>query len=81
MSGCYARERMNLDGNSLLASLLIGSVGFVAFAYGKKMRRLPQMLVGLLLMGFPYFVSSVPWMFGIAAALLGAMALMIKLGV
>ena len=71
---------MDLDGNSILASLLIGCVGFVAFAYGKKMKRLPQMLVGLLLMGFPYFVSSVPWMFGIAAALLGAMALMIRLG-
>ncbi len=71
---------MNLDGNSILASLLIGSVGFVAFAYGKKMSRLPQMLAGILLMGFPYFVSNVPWMFGIAAGLLAAMALMIKLG-
>lgn len=71
---------MNLDANAFLASLLIGSIGFVAFAYGKKMRRLPQMLVGLALMGFPYFVSSVPLMFGIAAALLAAMALMLKLG-
>jgi hypothetical protein len=71
---------MNLDGNVLLASLLISSVGFVAFAYGKKQRRLPQMLVGLLLMGFPYFVSSVPWMMGIAVALLGGLGLMIRLG-
>ncbi len=72
--------RMNLDGNSILASILISSVGFVAFAYGKKMSRLPQMLAGILLMGFPYFVSSLPWMFGIAAGLLALMALMIKLG-
>jgi hypothetical protein len=71
---------MKLDGNVLLASLLISSVGFVAFAYGKKQRRLPQMLVGLLLMGFPYFVSSVPWMMGIAVALLGGLGLMIRLG-
>jgi hypothetical protein len=71
---------MNLDGNSLLASLLISSVGFVSFAYGKKMQRLPQMVVGLVLMGFPYFVTSVPWMLGIAAALLGALGLLIRLG-
>ena len=71
---------MNLDANSLLASLLIGSVGFVSFVYGKKQRRLPQMLVGFALMAFPYFVASVPWMLGIAVALLGALWLLIRLG-
>jgi hypothetical protein len=71
---------MNLDGNALLASLLVSSVGFVSFAYGKKQRRLPQMLIGVGLMGFPYFVSSVPWMFGIAAALIGALVLLVRVG-
>jgi hypothetical protein len=71
---------MNLDANSLLASLLVSSIGFVSFAYGKKQSRVPQMVVGLLLMGFPYFVSSVPWMFGIGAALVGALVAMLKLG-
>jgi len=71
---------MNLDVNALLASLFIGSIGFVSFVYGKKQSRLPQMLVGLALMGYPYFVSSVPWMFGIAGALLGVMWLMIRFG-
>jgi hypothetical protein len=71
---------MNLDGNSILASILVSSIGFVAFAYGKKMSRLPQMLAGILLMGFPYFVSSVPLMLGIAAGLIALMAVMIKLG-
>jgi hypothetical protein len=71
---------MNLDGNSLLASLLVSSIGFVSFAYGKKQKRLPQLLVGLALMGFPYFVSSVPWMFGIGAGLIGVLVAMLKLG-
>jgi hypothetical protein len=71
---------MNLDANALLASLLIGSVGFVSFAYGKKQRRLPQMLVGVGLMVFPYFVSSIPWMFGIAAALIGVLVALLRLG-
>ena len=71
---------MSLDANSLLASLLIGGIGFVSFAYGKKMRRLPQMLIGFALMAYPYFVASVPLMLGICVALLGVLALMIKLG-
>lgn len=71
---------MDLNANALLASLFIGSVGFVSFAYGKKQRRLPQMLVGFALMAFPYFVSSVPLMFGIAAGLLVALWLMIRFG-
>ena len=71
---------MNLNGNALLASLLISSIGFVSFAYGKKQQRLPQMLAGLALMGFPYFVSSLPWMFGIAVGLLGALWVMLRLG-
>lgn len=71
---------MNLDGNALLASMLIGGVGFVSFAYGKKQRRLPQMLVGLILMGYPYFVDSVAWMLGIAAGLLVALWAMVRFG-
>jgi hypothetical protein len=71
---------MTIDAASLIASLLIGAVGFVAFAYGKKQSRLPQMLVGFTLMVFPYFVSSVALMVGIAAALLGSLWLMLRFG-
>lgn len=71
---------MNLDGNSLLASLLIGSIGFVAFAYGKKQSRLPQMGIGLVMMGYPYFVTSVPLMLGIGGALLALLAILVKIG-
>jgi len=71
---------MSLDGNVLLASLLVSSIGFVFFAYGKKQQRLPQMLAGLALMGFPYFVTNVAVMFGIAAGLIGLVTLAIRLG-
>jgi hypothetical protein len=71
---------MNLDANSILASLLIGGVGFVVFAYGKKQRRPPQLLTGLILMVFPYFVGSVPWMVGVAAALLAALWISVRMG-
>ncbi|HEU4406077.1 MAG TPA: hypothetical protein VFS43_12485 [Polyangiaceae bacterium] len=71
---------MSFDANSLLASLLVGSAGFVSFVYGRKQGRLPQMLVGVALMAFPYFVSSVPLMLGVGAGLLGLLALVVWLG-
>ncbi len=71
---------MNLDANSLLASLLVGSIGFVAFAYGKKQSRLPQMAIGLVMMGFPYFVTSVPLMLGIGGGLVALLVVLVKLG-
>jgi hypothetical protein len=71
---------MDLDANSLLASLLISSIGFVAFAYGKRQGRAPQMLVGLALMAYPYFVSNVLLMFGIAVALLGGLWIAVRSG-
>lgn len=67
-----------MDPGSLAASLVVSSIGLVAFMYGKKQERLPQVICGLLLMVFPYFVPSVPLMIGIAAALLGALWLALR---
>jgi hypothetical protein len=71
---------MDLDANALLASLLIGSIGLVAFIYGKRQRRAPQLLVGLTLMVYPYFVSNIPLMFGIAVVMLAGLWLAVRRG-
>lgn len=71
---------MDLDANSLLASLLVSSIGFVAFMYGKKQSRVPQMVVGILMMGYPYFVTNVALMLGIAVVLLAALWGAVRLG-
>lgn len=71
---------MSFDASSLFASLLIGSVGFVLLAYGKKQARLPQVAVGLILLIYPYFIPGALLMVGIAIALLGLLALLVKLG-
>ncbi len=60
---------MDLDGNSLLASLLIGLVGTGFFIYGRRQGRFPQMLVGAVLVVYPYFVSSIALMAAIAVGL------------
>ena len=71
---------MDLEGSSLLASLIVSSIGFVVFGYGKRLERVPQIAIGLLLMGFPYFVSSVPLMAAIAAVLLAGLWVAVRFG-
>lgn len=60
---------MDFSAGSLAAGFLVSGVGFVLFKYGRKMSRGPQVLVGIVLMVFPYFVPNPYMMFSIAAAL------------
>lgn len=62
---------MNLDAGNLIAGFLVSGVGFVLFSYGRKMGRIPHVVIGLVLMIFPYFVPSVLLMLGICAVLCG----------
>ena len=71
---------MNLDGNSLLASFAVSTVGLGFFMYGKKQARPPQLLFGLVSIVYPYFVADPRWIFVIFAALLGALWLALRLG-
>jgi uncharacterized membrane protein YcaP (DUF421 family) len=47
-----------LSAANLIANLLFGSIGFVAFIYGKKQNLWKTMFIGLGLMIFPYFISQ-----------------------
>jgi hypothetical protein len=71
---------MSFDGNALLLSLVIGCVGFVCFAYGKRQGRFPQMLAGVTLMVYPYVVSNLIVMGAIAVAVLALLGLAIRMG-
>jgi len=70
----------DIDVLSLIVSFVVSGVGFVLFSYGRKMKRTPQVVSGLLLMVFPYFVSSVLGMLVIAALLILALVFAVKLG-
>ncbi len=59
---------MNFSAGNLFASMIISTIGGGFFMYGKKQERLPQLVTGIVLAGFPYFVDSVPWMIAIAVA-------------
>ena len=71
---------MSLDPSSLFASVVIGLVGFGIFLYGKKQRRAPQLVAGLAMMVYPYFVPGAAWMIAITVALVATLWLAVKLG-
>jgi hypothetical protein len=64
----------------LIASLFVGSVGYVAFVYGKRQRRIPHLVLGVMLFVFPYFVDNVGLMLLITALLCLAAWYAVKLG-
>ena len=51
-----------LDPAYLLVSLLVSSVGFVMFVYGKKQSRPVQFGAGLVLLLIPYFLRDPLWL-------------------
>jgi hypothetical protein len=71
---------LSFDPNSLLASMLISSVGLVLLNYARTHRRLPQGVVGVVMLGYPYAVTDVPLMLGIFPVLLVLLWAAVKLG-
>ncbi len=49
---------MNFDPTWLFVSLIPSGIGFVLFVYGKKQRRWPHLIAGVLLTVYPYFATS-----------------------
>ncbi|HKU40253.1 MAG TPA: hypothetical protein VJR89_18965 [Polyangiales bacterium] len=71
---------MSFDPNVLLASLAVSGVGFVLFTYGRKQQRFPHTAIGLAMLIYPYFVTSIAWMLGLVPALLALLWLLTRLG-
>ena len=71
---------MSLDPAWLFLSLIIGGAGFVLFVYGRKQERWPQLVTGLLLMVYRYFVSGTILLVGVGVVLGVGLWLAIRLG-
>jgi hypothetical protein len=71
---------MGADLGPLLAGFGVSALGFVLFYYGRRMRRIPQLATGLVLMVYPYFVSGILAMLAIAVVLVLAMWFAIQRG-
>lgn len=49
---------VNFSAANLIGGFVFGSIGFVAFVYGKRMNLWKPMLLGIGLMIYPYFISD-----------------------
>ena len=54
---------------NLIGNLIFSGIGFVAFIYGKKNAEYTIMVIGLILMAYPYFITNTIWMYVIGIAL------------
>ncbi len=57
---------------ALFGSLIFGVVGIAAFRYGKRSALPVPMILGIVLMGFPYFVPQTWLLYTIGSALTSA---------
>ncbi len=71
---------MSFDPGAIFLSLLTGGIGFVLFVYGKKQDRWPQLIAGLALMVYPYFVGSVVPSLLIAVVICAGLWLAVRAG-
>jgi len=71
---------LDLSPGGILASLLVSSVGYVLFTYGRKQSRFPQLVTGLLLLAETFFAPGASWMLGIAGGLLMGFWLALRAG-
>ena len=55
--------------SNFIGGIIFGSIGFVAFVYGKKMAQYRMMAIGLILMVFPYLISGNLALYGIGSVL------------
>jgi hypothetical protein len=71
---------VNLSAGWIVASLIISSIGFILLNYGRKFARIPQILVGLAMLIYPYFVPGVLANVLVAAGLCAVLWIAVRLG-
>ena len=71
---------ISLDPTLLFLSLITSGAGFVLFIYGKKQERWPQLVAGLALMIYPYFVSTLKGTLAVGAGIVFVLWFAIRQG-
>ncbi|HEY4136946.1 MAG TPA: hypothetical protein VGN65_00720 [Casimicrobiaceae bacterium] len=61
--------RMFSSPAAFVGSLLFGAIGFIAFVYGRKMALWKPMVLGVVLMAYPYVVPETWLIYDIGCAL------------
>ena len=58
---------------NIIGWTIFGAIGFVAFVYGKKQSEINTMIIGFVLMAYPYFVANTLAMYAVGVALTAAL--------
>jgi hypothetical protein len=61
---------VSMNTSTLMWGLLFGSIGVGFFTYGRKQRKIVPLVVGIVLVAYPYFVTNPYAEAGIGAALM-----------
>ena len=64
---------MSMNTANIFAAVVFGSIGLAAFIYGKKQSSFKAMVIGILLMVYPYFISNALAVYGIGSILILAL--------
>lgn len=65
----------SITAGKLFAWLIFGLIGMAAFGYGKKQQRPKTLLIGCLLMAYPYLIDNTIALWVIGAVLTGSLYL------
>ena len=71
---------MDLDPGTLLAGLVVSGVGFVLFRYGKSQVRVPQMVVGLMMLAAPLITRGPLLTLAVGGGLAAALWICMRMG-
>jgi hypothetical protein len=71
---------MSLEPGLLFLSLITSGIGLVFFVYGKKQERWPQLAGGIVLMVYPYFVTTLALNLLIGVAIVAAVWIAVRQG-
>lgn len=58
-----------MDVSTLFAGVVFGAIGFAAWRIGKRRQQAKPMVIGAMLMVFPYVVDGPLWVWSIGIAL------------
>lgn len=71
---------MDLSAGTLLAGMVVSTIGLGLFLYGKREARFPQLTAGMALMAFPMFVQGAAMISGVGSLILVGMWLALRNG-
>jgi hypothetical protein len=73
-------SNVNLSISGIVLGIFLSLVGIALLSYGRKEVRIPHMVVGGILLVYPYFIGNWIAVLVIAAFLVGGLALISRLG-